>query len=165
MQYNIYVISQRTAGFSRPLTIVPWQVNIRFQGESQSGRKDKLPGKGAMTSEKERAIDLAPDGATNSIVPQAMTLVGDNDTPFVKARPEAGHGRFRLRWCLRCHAWSSLPWKESRHRCCEVLGILPFSNELTLSLGYRRGLRQIRRATHFSHATMRNKHFHAQKQC
>ena len=27
----------------------------------------------------------------------AMTLAGDNDTPFVKARPEAGHGRFRLR--------------------------------------------------------------------
>jgi hypothetical protein len=68
-----------------------------FQGESQPVRKDKLPGKGAMTSEKERAIDLAPDGATNSIVPQAMILVGDNDTPFVKARLEAGHGRFRLR--------------------------------------------------------------------
>ena len=68
-----------------------------FQGESRPGRKDKLPGKGAMTSEKERAIDLAPDGATNSIVPQAMTLVGDNDTPFVKVRLEAGHGRFRLR--------------------------------------------------------------------
>jgi len=50
-----------------------------------------------MTSEKERAIDLAPDGAAYSIAPQAMTLVGDNDTPFVKARLEAGHGRFRLR--------------------------------------------------------------------
>jgi hypothetical protein len=72
-------------------------VNIRFQGESQSGRKDKLPGKGAMTSEKERAIDLAPDGAAYSIAPQAMTLVGDNDTPFMKARMEAGHGRFRLK--------------------------------------------------------------------
>ena len=46
-----------------------------------------------MTSEKERAIDLAPDGAAHSIAPQAMILVGDNDTPFVKARLEAGHER------------------------------------------------------------------------
>jgi len=46
-----------------------------------------------------------PDEAVNSIATQAMTLAGDNDTPFAKARKEeAGHGRFRLELCLRCHA-------------------------------------------------------------
>jgi hypothetical protein len=59
--------------------------------------KGQAAGQGRHDLRKERAIDLAPDGAAYSIAPQAMTLVGDNDTPFVKARPEAGHGRFRLR--------------------------------------------------------------------
>lgn len=51
-----------------------------FQGKSQPVPKGTAAGQGRHDLHAERAINLMPDGAEDSIALQAMTLAGDNDT-------------------------------------------------------------------------------------
>jgi len=52
----------------------------------------------------ERAINPVPDGEEDSIEPQAMTLVEDNDTPFARLAGRRGMVVFGWNECPLCHA-------------------------------------------------------------